>query len=99
MGKGIFNKMVNIVLYLVLLLPSLIVVSILWSIIHNLFLFRCTDWFPISDLIPPFVHGAQYGDYYIAPEPVVFVIWGLFIGLIFILPLLAIPKLKHGQIK
>lgn len=77
----------KIFIYILLLIPTVIIGAILWSALHEAFLFHCSDWIPVLDLIPPFVHGSQYGDYYIAPEPVVYIVWVIYLLAMFSFPL------------
>lgn len=95
MNKKFLNKT-----YLFLLVPSFLIVTFAWSFFVDGKLYYCSDWFPIGDFIPPFVHGiygnhSTYGDYFIAPEWVVYLVWVIAVITIFLLPLIFI-KFKEG---
>ena len=72
--------------YVLFLIPSLITGMLIWTIFVDGKLYYCSDKVPILDFIPPFVHGSQYGDYYIASSIAVWGIWFLLLGLIIVLP-------------
>lgn len=90
MRKKFLNKT-----YLLLLIPSFLIVTFAWSFFVNGKLYYCSDPFPIVDFIPPFVHKSVLGDYYIAPEWVVYLVWFFALVTIFLLPLLFV-KFKDG---
>jgi hypothetical protein len=88
------------VAYLMLLIPSFLIVSLAWTLFVDGTLYYCSDRFPIGDFIPPFVHGrygnhSTYGDYFIAPEWVVYLVWVIAVIIILLLPLLFL-KIKEG---
>lgn len=72
--------------YLLFLIPSLIAGMLIWTVFADGKLYYCSDKTPVLDFIPPFVHGSQYGDYYIANPTIVWGIWFLLLGLIIVLP-------------
>ncbi len=49
--------------------------SVFWYTQIDGKLFYCSDKIPLLDLIPPFVHGSQCGDYFIASPLIVYLIW------------------------
>ena len=82
-----FKKIVKILpAYLLFLIPSLIAGMLIWTIFVDGNLYYCSDKVPILDFIPPFVHGSQYGDYWIADPKIVWGIWSLLLGLMLIIP-------------
>jgi hypothetical protein len=99
----------SIAVYLMLLVPSLGVAAVIWSIIAPDRLYHCWDDFPIICFFPPFVHrdAAVYDhgrlvlhDYYIWPEAAVYAIWLAIVAVAAFIP--AIPLLlskrgKHGS--
>ncbi len=73
-------------LYVLFLIPSLIVGLLIWTLFIDGKLYYCSDKVPILDFIPPFVHGSQYGDYWIADPKIVWAIWILLTGLMLMVP-------------
>jgi hypothetical protein len=72
--------------YLFFLIPSLAIGLSIWTIFVDGKLYYCSDKFLVLDFIPPFVHGAQYGDYWIVPPIFVWSIWLLLIISMFTIP-------------
>ena len=75
----------------------------LWSFVISSNLFYCSDSVPFLDFIPPFVHGSQFGDFFIVNPNIVYVLWLLLIFLIFIVPYYLVvrvnlKKKKKGKI-
>lgn len=66
--------------------------SVFWYTQIDGKLFYCSDKIPLLDLIPPFVHGSQVGDYYIASPVVVYLIWIILIQVIISLPIILLIK-------
>jgi hypothetical protein len=81
--------------YLALLVPSFLIIAPAWSIIAQGRLYYCSDWMPVIGFFPPFIHGSQVGDYFIAPEWVVYLVWVIAVIIILLLPLLFL-KIKEG---
>ena len=80
-------------LYLALLLPILILIAGLWSIFIDGNLYYSSDKIPILDFHPPFVHGPQVGDYFIAPQIVVHSLWFFSVGIVVYMPWMLLKKL------
>ena len=40
----------------------------------------------IADFLPPFVRQGESGDFYIKPRRVVYVIWGVYLGCVVLIP-------------
>ncbi len=78
--------------YVLFLIPSLIVGLLIWTLFIDGKLYYCSDKVHVLDFIPPFVHGPQYGDYYIAHPIVVWGIWFLLFGLIIVPPYIFAKK-------
>ena len=92
------NKVTKILLgYLLFLIPALIVGMLIWTIFVDGKLYYCSDKVPILDFIPPFVHGSQYGDYWIADPKLVWGIWVLLLGLMLIIPYFLAKKLMSPK--
>ena len=72
--------------YLLLLIPSYIVGALIWSFLIDGTLYYCSDKMPFFDFFPPFVHGVDRGDYYIADEKAVWIAWFGFIVTILFVP-------------
>lgn len=94
--KYFFNKLKTNILffYLFLLIPAFFLVCITWFLSVDGKLYRCTDTVPILDFFPPFVHGLQFNDYFIAPKSEVYATWHFFIVNIFAVALLMLVFLK-----
>lgn len=80
------DKDINIFLFISILFPILIILSLAWYFLVDGILFYCTDKMPVLDLIPPFVHGINTGDYYIASPIIVYIAWIITLVSIFTLP-------------
>ncbi|HUQ85531.1 MAG TPA: hypothetical protein VM077_04360 [Candidatus Limnocylindrales bacterium] len=92
------SRTTRLIVYIILLVPSFLLVSINWSLLTAYKLFYCSDWVPILDFFPPFVHGTQRGDYFIYPPYVVYFLWIIAVIIMLSLPL-PIIKLINGFIK
>lgn len=79
--------------YILFLAPSLVVGMAIWTIFVDGTLYYCSDKIPVLDFIPPFVHGSQTGDYWIADPKLVWSIWFLLIGVILISPYFLVNSL------
>lgn len=81
-------------IYLILIPFSFLIFGGLWSLVISKQLYYCSDRIPLFDFFPPFVHGFQYGDYYIKDAGVVYIIWLIFVVLIFLTPAILLKNLK-----
>lgn len=86
-----------ILLYIVLLLLTFLLVAGTWYFGIDGVLFYCTDRLLIVDMIPPFIHGPEYGDHFIAPAVIVYGMWILAIAAIFLLPWLVVRGITKPQ--
>lgn len=77
--------------YFLLLIPSALFFTTLWTVLVVGGLYHSTDSVPILDFKPPFVMP-EFGEYYNVSEPMVWVIWFLFIGFIFFIPYYILKK-------
>jgi len=75
--KPIFLK--NTFRYIIFFLPTCIIFAVIWYFLIDGVFYYCSDKVPIFDMLPPFVHGAIYGDYFIQSPVIVYVFWVLFI--------------------
>ena len=80
--------------YVKMLIPSFLVVSLVWFFTVYRRLYVCTDPLLILNWIPPHVHPPA-GDYYIAPKWVVDTLWWISCGLIFVLAGIATKVVTH----
>ncbi len=64
----------SLLFYFVYLIPSSIIVLCIWYFLVDGSLYYCSDKAPFIDFIPPFIHKG-YGDYFIAPQLLVYSIW------------------------
>lgn len=76
-----------------------IAASIFWDIFVNGRLYYCSDKMPVLDLIPPFVHGPQYHDYYLVSPVVVYLIWVALIFAIVFLTLILSKEILNKKTK
>lgn len=78
MKKTLITK-VNIprifLLYLTLFIPVLVLIASAWYFLVDGNFYYCSDKVPFVDLLPPFVHGKNFGDYFVAPPIIVYVLW------------------------
>jgi|GEM_PF-4134195 len=77
--------------YLLLLVPSFIVVAVIWSCVAPDRFYHCWDNAPLVTFIPPFVHpefplSQQEFDHYIWPARTVYAIWFGFIAFAVFMP-------------
>ena len=68
----------SLFLFLFLMVLSLFLVSLIWTMFIDGRLFYNSD--PIFDMIPPFIGDPQFHDHFIAPKAVVFLVWFLFLA-------------------
>ena len=80
--------------YSIFLVLSAIVVLTIWYFLVDGILYYCSDKAPLIDFIPPFVH-AGYGDYFVAPQLVVYLVWLMLITLGFLAPYYFTSKLIY----
>ena len=78
-------KTIRTLVYFALLLLSLLLSALLWDAVAVDKLFVCTDSVGAWDIIPPFVHSCC-GDHYVAPAPLVWLLWLGILGVAFTLP-------------
>jgi hypothetical protein len=82
--------------YLLLLIPSLIIVASLWGALVSGRLYYCWDSTPLVDFVPPFVHSdIDIRDHYIASPWLVWSLWSLFFASALILPLALVPSVRR----
>lgn len=62
-------------IYLLLFLPFFTLISLVWYRFVDGALYFCTDSVPFLDFFPPFMHGARFGDRWIAPMQTVYILW------------------------
>lgn len=80
-------------MYLTLFLPTLVLIACAWYFLVDGIFYHCSDKFPLTDLLPPFVHGTNFGDYFIAPPVIVYILWTLTLVTIFLAPWLIMKKI------
>lgn len=72
-------------IYLMLLtffiLVFLALAALLWHFFIQGNLYICTDSVPFLSFIPPFVHVGNFGDVYVYPKLLVYIVWILFFSL------------------
>ena len=85
----------KILLYLVLIIPSYLLFAGIWSFLVSPNFFVCTDPIPFLDFHPPFVHGSQYGDYFILSPLSTYLAWSLHLGPVVLIPYISTVKLTH----
>jgi hypothetical protein len=83
------KEMMRVFVYILLLMASLVCAALVWDRVAVDKLFYCSDSLGPFDFMPPFVH-LQYGDYYIAPRGLVWVLWAALVSLAVTLPAAAI---------
>lgn len=88
----------NLLLYLTLLLPTLVLIASVWYFFVDGILYYCSDKVPFLDLLPPFVHGKSFGDYFIASPILVYVLWIVALFLLFSLPWLILKRVLKSKI-
>ena len=81
-------------IYILFLVPSLIAGLLVWTLFVDGKLYYCSDKVPVLDFIPPFVHGKEYGDYWIAAPILVWSIWFLLILLMLVIPYFLVKWMK-----
>jgi hypothetical protein len=75
--------------YILLFIPTVILAALIWDGIAVDKLFYCSDSCGPIDFIPPFVHSVG-GDHYIAPAPIVWLLWFGLVALTLAVPAVAI---------
>jgi hypothetical protein len=76
----------KLLLYIVLFFPIFVIIASLWFFCVDGILYYCSDKIPFFDLLPPFVHGKNFGDYFIVSPVVVYILWIISLLIIFLLP-------------
>ena len=90
--------MKSIAWYLIFLVPSYILMTVLWVRLADGRLYYCSDSGSLFDLIPPFVHrypGIHTGDHYLVSPSIVWTIWGLCVAITLLAPALAVRQLHR----
>lgn len=80
------KKIKKVLIYISLFLLSYLVISALWQMLVYDKMYHCSDPVFILNLIPPFVHGSDTGDYYITNKNILYLIWIIFIFIFLSLP-------------
>lgn len=84
------------VIYLLLLIPSLVIVASLWGAVVSGRLYYCWDSTPLVDFVPPFVHSdIDIRDHYIASPWLVWSLWTLFLAAAVLFPLALAPFVQR----
>ena len=101
MKKSLAKRAHPIFEYFLFLVPSFLLISLFWSFFVDGKLYYCSDWFPFFDFIPPFVHGSQYGDYFIVNKYIVWTLWIILPVTMFCVPLVVmrINKVKKISLR
>jgi hypothetical protein len=82
-------------LYVLLLIPSLLLMATMWTFAISGRLYYCWDSVPLLDFIPPFVHSASDArDHYVAPALIVWALWAAFLVGGFALPAWALQQFR-----
>lgn len=76
----------SFVLYLTFFILTLVLVLGIWYFFVDGVFYYCSDKLPFFDLFPPFVHGENGPDHFIASPIIVYAFWVSAMSLIFILP-------------
>jgi hypothetical protein len=83
-GKEKFLR--SLLLYILLIFPCFVICSIIWYFFVDGVLYYCSDKVPFFDLLPPFIHGKNFGDYFIVSPQIVYIFWIISLIVIFLLP-------------
>jgi hypothetical protein len=78
-------KLMMLLIYGFLLSISLFVIALVWHWQMPGSYFVSPAKGLISDFLPPFVDGSR-GDYFIRPKHVVYLMWGVYVGLATVVP-------------
>lgn len=76
----------SFLLYLTLFIPVLVLIASAWYFLVDGVFYYCSDKVPFVDLLPPFVHGKNFGDYFVASPIIVYLLWIVALSLIIVLP-------------
>lgn len=88
--------LISSLVYLLLLVPSLLIIAALWSAVISDRLYYCWDSTPLLDFLPPFVHtNLDVRDHYIAQPWQVWSLWSVFLAAAFIFPLPLVPFIRR----
>lgn len=75
--------------YALFLVLSFFITATAWTLWVLGYQYYCNDSVPLLDFTQyTFVHGPEFGDYFITSARTVYTTWWMFIGLIFLTPLL-----------
>src|SRR5436190_21875756 len=84
------------VVYVLLVVPSLLIVAALWTASVSGRLYYCWDSTPLIDFVPPFVHAqVDARDHYIAQPWQVWSLWSLFLATALAFPLFFVPFVRR----
>lgn len=92
------SSLQNVALYIPLFIPVFLAISLLWYFFIDGVFYYCSDKVPFIDLFPPFVHGKNFGDYFIASPVVVYTLWIFLLSLMFLLPLFLLRYLTKRKV-
>ena len=82
--------------YVLLVVPSLLIVAALWTACVSGRLYYCWDNTPLIDFVPRFVHAqVDDRDHYIASPWQVWSLWSFFLAAALILPVLLVPFVRR----
>ena len=85
----------SIISYVLLFIPSLILVAGLWTAAVAGRLYYCWDSVDFLDFVPPFVHASvDSRDHYIASASVVWALWICFLLFALVLPFMVLWVLR-----
>lgn len=79
-------KLTMFFIYTFLLAITFVLLAIIWHWQMSDVYFVSHGKGMITDFVPPFVRPGESGDFYIKPRRVVYVIWGVYIGCIVVIP-------------
>jgi len=94
-------KFKSIIRYILLVIPSILSLSLVWTSWIDGWLYDCSDTIPLVNFLPPFVHPYRgtnpnvipiNTDHYIYPEAVVWTVWVIFLIAMFALPYLLMKR-------
>jgi hypothetical protein len=79
-------KLTILLIYGVLFSLSFLFFAVLWHLQMPDVYFVCRDKGFVTDFLPPFVTEGASGEFFIKPPHVIYVIWGVYIGLAVVIP-------------
>lgn len=80
-------------LFLLLIFEIIVITAVFWYTQIDGKLYYCSDKIPLFDFVPPFVHGLQVGDYYIASPVTVYIFWSVLILINILIPFAVSKKI------